>query len=163
MIGYYYGFGSIAVQIVIIASPAKNNNFMELFNKAGVLVTSTLVMVGMLIACQVKEDGEPPAPVIEAVAQKLGEHGGVAAERRLREWSDQGFAVATRELGMLYSHDASRRNEAIRLLEKAARAGDSVSAAYLAEMYRATSTAANGSGDKAWPLYVQVNAPRHTK
>lgn len=136
---------------------------MELFNKAGILVTSTLVMVGMLIACQVKENAEPPAPMVEAVAQKLVRHGGAAAESRLREWSDQGSAVATRELGLLYRHDASRRGEAIRLLEKAARAGDTASAGHLAEMYRASSTAANGAGEPSWPLYVQVAAPRHTK
>jgi len=136
---------------------------MEIFNKAGVIVTSTLLMVGMLIACQVQEDGEPPAPVVEAVAQKLGEHGGAAAERRLREWSEQGSPVASRELGLLYSHDANRRNEAIHLLEKAAHAGDAVSIQHLARLYRADSTAANGAADKGWPLYVQVAAPRHTK
>ncbi|WP_342116948.1 hypothetical protein [Pseudoduganella sp. OTU4001] len=136
---------------------------MEIFNKAGVIVTSTLVMVGMLIACQVKEGVEPPAPVIEAVAKKLGEHGGAAAERRLREWTEQGSVVAARELGLLYSLDANKRPEALRLLEKAARGGDTVSADYLTSRYRANSTVANSAGEGSWPLYMQMATPRHTK
>jgi hypothetical protein len=134
---------------------------MEMFNKAGVIVTSTLVMVGMLIACQVKEEVEPPAPVVEAVAKKLAEHGGAAAERRLREWAEQGSIVAARELGLLYMLDASKHSEAMRLLEKAARAGDTVSIDYLATSDRASTSLANGNG--AWPMYVQLATPRHTK
>jgi TPR repeat protein len=109
---------------------------MELFNKSGVLVASVLVMVGALIACQAKEDAVPPAPVIEAVAQKLNENGGAAAERRLREWADQGSVVAKRELGMLYQSKNTRRDEALRLFEEAAKGGDSESAFQLAEMVR---------------------------
>lgn len=136
---------------------------MEMFNKAGVIVTSTLVMVGMLIACQVKEGVEPPAPVIEAVAKRLGQHGGAAAERRLREWTEQGSVVAARELGLLYSQDARKRPEALRLLEMAARGGDAVSANYLASRYRANSTVANSAGDGAWPMYLPMATSRHTK
>jgi hypothetical protein len=136
---------------------------MEIFNKAGVIVTSTLVMVGMLIACQVKEEVQPPAPVVEAVARKLAEHGGAAAERRLREWADQGSPVAARELGLRYALDAAKHKESLRLLEKAARAGDTVSADYLASRFRTDSTVASGATDQRWPLYVQVAAPRHTK
>jgi TPR repeat protein len=109
---------------------------MELFNKSGVLVASVLVLVGALIACQAKEDSVPPAPVIEAVAQKLNEHGGAAAERRLREWADQGSVVAKRELGMLYQNKNTRRDEALRLFEEAAKGGDAESAFQLAEMVR---------------------------
>jgi hypothetical protein len=134
---------------------------MDIFNKAGVIVTSTLVMVGMLIACQVKENVEPPAPVVEAVAQKLAEHGGAAAERRLREWAEQGSPVAARELGLRYTLDAAKQKEAMRLLEKAARAGDLVSADYLASRYRASSTVANSTADRVW--LVQMGTPRHTK
>lgn len=136
---------------------------MEIFNKAGVIVTSTLVMVGMLIACQVKEEVQPPAPVVEAVAKKIAEHGGAAAERRLREWADQGSPVAARELGLRYTLDANKHTEAIRLLEKAARAGDVVSADYLASRFRSSSTVANGATDNGWPMYVQMATPRHTK
>ena len=109
---------------------------MELFNKSGVLVASVLVIVGALIACQAKEDSVPPAPVIEAVAQKLNENGGAAAERRLREWADQGSVVAKRELGMLYQNKNTRHDEALRLFEEAAKGGDAESAFQLAEMVR---------------------------
>jgi hypothetical protein len=135
---------------------------MEIFNKAGVIVTSALVMVGMLIACQVKEEVEPPATVVEAVAKKLAEHGGAAAEGRLREWAEQGSPVAARELGLLYSLDAAKHKEAIRLLEKAALAGDAVSVDYLSTRFRSSATVANAAGEQAWPMYVQV-AQRHTK
>jgi hypothetical protein len=136
---------------------------MELFNKAGVIVTSTLVMVGMLIACQVKENVEPPAPVVEAVAKKLAEHGGAAAERRLREWVEQGSPVAARELGLLYSLDAAKHKEAMRLLEKAALAGDAVSVDYLSTRYRHSTTVAKADGSLTWPLYVQLSSQHHSK
>lgn len=126
-------------------------------------MTSTLVMVGMLIACQVKEDVEPPAPVVEAVAKKLAEHGGAAAERRLREWVEQGSPVAARELGLLYVQDAAKHNEAMRLLEKAALAGDSVSVDYLSTRFRSSATVANASNGQGWPLYVQLANQHHTK
>lgn len=136
---------------------------MESFNKSGALISSALVMVGALIACQAKEDAVPPAPVIEAVAQRLGAHGGAAAERRLREWAEQGSVVAKRELGMLYQNKAPHRGEAMRLFEEAARAGDAESAFQLAEMYH---QAADGKGhepDKAWPLYAQAAVHQHPK
>ncbi|WP_200953731.1 MULTISPECIES: hypothetical protein [unclassified Duganella] len=126
-------------------------------------MTSTLVMVGMLIACQVKEDVEPPAPVVEAVAKKLAEHGGAAAERRMREWAEQGSPVAARELGLLYVQDAAKHNEAMRLLEKAALAGDSVSVDYLSTRFRSSATVANAAGAQGWPLYVQLANQQHTK
>jgi len=138
---------------------------MELFNKSGALIASVLVMVGALIACQAKEGSMPPAPVIEAVAQRLGTHGGAAAERRLREWAEQGSIVAKRELGMLYQNKTPRRGEAMRLFEEAARAGDAESAFQLAEMYHRAGNG-NGSGrepDKAWPLYAQAAEHRHPK
>lgn len=136
---------------------------MEIFNKAGIIVTSTLVLVGMLIACQVQEEVEPPAPVVEAVAKKFVEHGGAAAERRLQEWAEQGSSVAARELGMAYTLDASKHTEAIRLLQKAARSGDAVSADYLANRARPNDPVANNSNERIWPLYVQLATPRHTK
>jgi len=136
---------------------------MEIFNKAGIIVTSTLVMVGMLIACQVKEEVEPPAAVVEAVAKKLAEHGGAAAERRLREWADQGSPVAARELGLLYSLDAAKHKEAMRLLEKAALAGDSVSVDYLSTRYRSSATVASADRTRSWPLNVQLANQHQSK
>ncbi|MES2264595.1 MAG: hypothetical protein V4724_39355 [Pseudomonadota bacterium] len=114
---------------------------MELFNKSGVLVAAVLVTVGVLIGVQAKEDMVPPAPVIEATALQLNQTGSFAAERRLREWADQGSAVARRELALLYQGNAARRAEAIQLFEEAARAGDSAAAAHLAALHRAAHSA----------------------
>lgn len=136
---------------------------MEIFNKAGIFVTSTLLMVGMLIACQVQEEVEPPAPVVEAVAKKFAEHGGAAAERRLQEWAEQGSAVAARELGMVYTLDASKHTEAIQLLQKAARSGDPVSADYLANRALPSGGVAHNSSERSLPLYVQLATPRRAK
>lgn len=136
---------------------------MELFNKSGALIASALVMVGALIACQAKEESVPPAAVVEAVAQRLSAHGGAAAERRLREWAEQGSVVAKRELGMLYQNKTPRRGEAMRLFEEAARAGDAESAFQLAEMYRRAADGTRNEPDKAWPLYAQAAVHRHPK
>lgn len=136
---------------------------MEIFNKSGIIVTSTLLMVGMLIACQVQEEVQPSASTVEAVAKSFAEHGGFAAERRLREWAEQGSAVAARELGLLYTLDSAKHAEAIHLLEKAAKAGDSVSASYLSGRSRSNISTADISRDQAWPLQVQLATPRNTK
>lgn len=109
---------------------------MEIFNKSGILVASVLVAVGVLIGVQAKEDVVPPAPVIEAAALQMSQAGGSAAERRLREWADQGSAVARRELAILYQSNSARREEAMRLFEQAAEAGDPEAATQLAAMYR---------------------------
>jgi len=109
---------------------------MELFNKSGVLVAAVLVTVGVLIGAQAKDDMVPPASVIESTALKMNKDGNFVAERRLREWAGQGSAVAQRELALQYQFDANRRAEALRLLEDAARAGDSQAAVHLAQLRR---------------------------
>jgi TPR repeat protein len=113
---------------------------MELFNKSGVLVATVLVTVGILIGVQAKEDMVPPAPVIEATALQMNKSGNIAAERRLREWADQGSAVAQRELARLYQNDNGRRGEALKLFEEAARGGDSQAASHLSEMNHSSAT-----------------------
>lgn len=109
---------------------------MELFNKSGVLVAAVLVTVGVLIGAQAKDDMVPPASVIESTALKMNKDGNFVAERRLREWAGQGSAVAQRELALQYQFDANRRAEALRLLEDAARAGDTQAADHLAQLRR---------------------------
>jgi hypothetical protein len=109
---------------------------MELFNKSGVLVATVLVSVGVLIGVQAKDDMVPPAPVIEATALQMNKGNNFAAERRLREWAEQGSAVARRELARQYQADSNRRDEAIKLFEDAARAGDAQAATQLSEMHR---------------------------
>jgi TPR repeat protein len=116
---------------------------MDLFNKSGVLVSSVLVLIGALIACQAQEDAVPPPTVIEAAALQLGPHGDGAAERRLQEWADQGSPVAQRELALRYLANPAKRSEAMRLFERAARAGDVQAANGLVAMYREAS-ALNG-------------------
>jgi|GEM_PF-1453729 len=116
---------------------------MELFNKSGVLVSSVLVLVGALIACQAKEDAVPPSTVIEAAALQLGPTGQVAAVRRLEEWAEQGSPVAQRELALRYLSDPTKHTEALHLFEQAARAGDAQAAVGLLALDREAS-ALNG-------------------
>jgi TPR repeat protein len=104
---------------------------MELFNKSGVLVATVLVSVGVLIGVQAKDDMVPPAPALQ-----MNKGNNFAAERRLREWAEQGSAVARRELARQYQADSNRRDEAIKLFEDAARAGDAQAATQLSEMHR---------------------------
>ena len=87
---------------------------MELFNKSGLLVSSLLVAVGALIACQAHEDAMPPANVIEAAALHIGPVGQSAAERRLREWAEQGSPVAQRELALRYQADPAKHGASSR-------------------------------------------------
>ncbi|NVD98068.1 hypothetical protein [Massilia sp. BJB1822] len=136
---------------------------MELFNKSGALLASGLVMVGALIACQAKEDSVPPPQVIEAAAQALSVNGGAAAERRLREWAEQGSVVARRELGLFYQGKQARRAEAVKLLEQAALAGDSEAAFQLAELYRGGQPFNAQAAEKAHPWYLQAARHSHPK
>lgn len=126
----------IRIHVVWDTTCIRANFKMELFNKSGVLVATVLVAVGVLIGVQAKDDMVPPAPVIEATALQMNKGGNNAAERRLREWAEQGSAVARRELARQYQADSSRRDEAIKLFEDAARAGDSQAATRLSEMQR---------------------------
>jgi len=107
---------------------------MDLFNKSGVLLSSLLVLVGALIACQAREDAIPSPTVIEAAAMQIGPTGHLAAERRLQEWADQGSPVAQRELALRYLSDPAKRREAMELFERAASAGDAQAAVGLVGM-----------------------------
>ncbi|MQA18384.1 hypothetical protein [Rugamonas rivuli] len=120
---------------------------MELFNKSGVLVSSVLVLVGALIACQAQEDAVPSPTVIEAMATQLGPQGQAAAERRLQEWADQGSPVAQRELALRYLSNPAKRNEAMQLFERAANAGDAQAAVGLVGMYHGNTAAVQGGGN----------------
>ncbi|MTV36391.1 hypothetical protein [Duganella radicis] len=107
---------------------------MDLFNKSGVLVSSVLVLVGALIACQAREDAIPSPTVIEAAAMQIGPSGHLAAERRLQEWAAQGSPVAQRELALRYLSNPAKRREAMELFERAASAGDAQAAVGLVGM-----------------------------
>lgn len=112
---------------------------MELFNKSGVLLSSLVVLIGALIACQAKEDAVPSPTVIEAAALHAGPLRQSAAERRLREWAEQGSPVAQRELALRYLSSPDRRGDALRLLQQAASGGDAQAAAELVALYRQSS------------------------
>ncbi|SFU58712.1 hypothetical protein [Pseudoduganella namucuonensis] len=131
---------------------------MELFNKSGVLVATVLVAVGVLIGAQAKEDMVPPAPVIEATALKMNRSGDFAAERRLREWAEQGSAVARRELALRYQADSGRRVEAMKLLEQAARAGDALATDRLSELHREIREAELGNLKEAAATHTAANS-----
>lgn len=122
---------------------------MELFNKSGVLVSSVLVLVGALIACQAQEDGIPSPTMIEAAAMQLGPQGQPAAERRLQEWAEQGSPVAQRELALRYLANPAKRGEARQLFERAANAGDAQAASGLVGMYRGNSTSMQDAAGNA--------------
>lgn len=136
---------------------------MELFNKSGVGVVSVLLLVGSVIACQSKDD-MPPAPAqIEATAYTASLSNETAAERRVREWAEQGLPVAQRELGMLYKNRLNRRSDAIGLLEKAANAGDAEAAFQLGEIYRVAEGDNKADPDKAWNWYKLAAENKHPK
>lgn len=119
---------------------------MELFNKSGVLISSVLVSVGALIACQAQEDAIPSPKVIEAAAMQLGPTGQPAAERRLQEWANQGSPVAQRELALRYLSNPDKRDEALQLFERAASAGDAQAAVGLVGMGREGATVTSSGG-----------------
>lgn len=109
---------------------------MDLFNKSGVLISSVLVLVGSLIACQAQEGAVPAPTVIEDLATQMGPQSQVVAERRLQEWADLGSPVAQRELALRYLAQPDKRKEAIALFERAANAGDAQAAVGLVGMAR---------------------------
>ncbi|MYM67270.1 hypothetical protein GTP45_10555 [Pseudoduganella sp. FT55W] len=134
---------------------------MELFNKSGVLVSSVLVLVGALIACQAQEDAIPSPTVIEAAAMQIGPTGQPAAERRLQEWADQGSPVAQRELALRYLSNPAKRREAMELFERAASAGDAQAAVGLVGM--AHDSAVSGVSSSAGSSGAAISAGRVIK
>ncbi|UTY60783.1 sel1 repeat family protein [Massilia sp. erpn] len=90
----------------------------------------------------------PDAARIESVAMAASQQGNAEAEQRLRSWAARGMPVAQRELGILYRARPGQQEEAMRLLEQAARSGDAQAAFHLAEAYRGI---ANGTNPAAAP------------
>jgi len=98
-------------------------------------VAAVLVTVGAAIGSQAQDTAIPAPTVIEAMANKIGAHGHVAAERRLQEWADLGSPVAQRELALRYLSNPEKRDEALALFQRAANGGD-IRAAGLVGMAR---------------------------
>jgi TPR repeat protein len=136
---------------------------MEIFNKSGIGVASVLLLVGSIIACQSKDEMLPSPAQIEATALTARQGSEASAERRVREWAEQGLPVAQRELGLLYKNRLDRRADAITMFEKAARAGDAEAAFQLGEMYRVTSAGGKAEPAKAWPWYEMAAQHKHAK
>jgi TPR repeat protein len=136
---------------------------MEMFNKSGIGVASVLLLVGSIIACQSKDEMLPSPAQIEATALTARQGSEASAERRVREWADQGLPVAQRELGLLYKNRLDRRVDAIAMFEKAARAGDAEAAFQLGELYRVASAGGKSEPAKAWPWYALAAQNKHAK
>lgn len=109
---------------------------MELFNKSGIALVAAIVGVGLLIACQAQDDMMPSAVQIEATADTASLGPQTVAEGRMVEWAAQGLPVAQRELARIYQNRPGKQVEALQLLEKAARSGDSEAASRLSQMLK---------------------------
>lgn len=110
---------------------------MELFNKSGIALVAAIVGVGLLIACQAQDDMRPSTDQIEATAGTASKSTETVAEGRMVEWAAQGLPVAQRELARIYQHRPGKQDEALKLLEQAARSGDSKAAYDLSQMPQA--------------------------
>jgi len=134
---------------------------MELFNKSGIGVASVVLLIGSIIACQSKDEMLPSPAQIEATAMTARQGSEASAERRVREWADQGLPVAQRELGLLYKNRLDRRTDAIDMFEKAARAGDAEAAFQLGELYRVPASDGTADPAKAWSWYKLAAQNKH--
>ncbi|MBB3117664.1 tetratricopeptide repeat protein [Pseudoduganella violacea] len=115
----------------------------------------------------------PDAARIESVAMTASQQGNAEAEQRLRSWAARGMPVAQRELGILYRARPGQQEEAMRLLEQAARSGDAQAAFHLAEAYRGIANGTSGSsaaassgtspGALAWRWYLAAAEKKHAK
>jgi TPR repeat protein len=134
---------------------------MELFNKSGLGVASLVLLIGSIIACQSKDEMLPSPAQIEATALTARQGNEASAERRVREWAEQGLPVAQRELGFLYKNRLDRRADAIDMFEKAARAGDAEAAFQLGELYRFPARGGTAEPAKAWAWYTMAAEKKH--
>lgn len=109
---------------------------MELFNKSGIALVSTILIVGLLIACQANDTMVPTPSQIQATANTASKGSTTVAEGRMVEWAKQGLPAAQRELARLYQNRPGKQDEVKRLLEDASRSGDSIATTRLSEIMR---------------------------
>lgn len=114
-----------------------------------------VILATALAACQ--SSPPPTAAEIEAVAMHARQAGDHQAERRVRSWASKDMPVAERELALIYQARPGRRDEALRLFEQAARAGDTEAAFELGQMRRAATP------EQAWLWYRQAAQQGHAK
>lgn len=136
---------------------------MELFNKSGIGLVSVIVLVGMVIAAQASDEMLPTPEQIEATALSARQNVESVSEGRISEWAARGLPVAERELAVLYRGRDGKRDEAIKLFEKAAEAGDAEAAFQLGEMYRIDVTGVKAEPSKAWAWYLEAAQRKHAK
>lgn len=109
---------------------------MELFNKSGIALVSTILVVGVLIACQANDTMVPTPSQIQATANTASKGATTVAEGRMVEWAKQGLPAAQRELARLYQDRPGKQDEVKQLLENASRSGDSIATMRLSEIMR---------------------------
>lgn len=114
-----------------------------------------VVLAMVLAACQ--SSPPPTAAEIEAVAMLARQAGDHQAERKVRSWAGKDMPVAERELALIYQARPERRDDAVKLFEQAARAGDTEAAFELGQMLRAATP------EQAWPWYRQAAQQGHAK
>lgn len=114
-----------------------------------------VLLAAALAACQ--SSPPPTAAEIEAVAMHARQASDHQAERRVRSWAGKDMPVAERELALIYQPRPERRAEALRLFERAARAGDTEAAFELGQMLRAAAP------EQAWLWYRQAAQQGHAR
>lgn len=95
----------------------------------------------------------PTSAQIEAIGMTARQQDQAAAEFRLRTLAREGIPVAERELGLVLRPRLAERAEALRLFERAARAGDAEAAFELGEMHRVAVAGFPATPADAWPWY----------
>jgi TPR repeat protein len=128
---------------------------MRIQHAPGLALCALLASV-LLFGCELQREA-PGAAQIEAAGMQAQQRGDPHAERKLMAWAAQQQPVAQRELALLYRARPAQRGEALRLFERAARAGDSEAAYQLGQMLRPGEPAAAAS----W--YAQAAQQRHAK
>ena len=114
-----------------------------------------VLLAAALAACH--SSPPPTAAEIEAVAMHARQASDHQAERRVRSWAGKDMPVAERELALIYQPRPERRAEALRLFERAARAGDTEAAFELGQMLRAAAP------EQAWLWYRQAAQQGHAR
>lgn len=113
-----------------------------------------------LIGCHAP-NAAPTSSEIESAGMKARQADDLRSERRLIDWAAQGRPVAQRELGLLFQPRPRQRDEAMRLFEQAARAGDTEAAFQLGEMLRIGVIGVEPAPGRAWPWYKLAAQRRH--
>ncbi|MFZ4875820.1 tetratricopeptide repeat protein [Janthinobacterium sp. Mn2066] len=119
------------------------------------LSLTALALAAALAACQ--SSTLPTSAEIEASAMQARQANDARAEHRVRYWAGLGLPVAERELALVYQLRPERRDDAVRLFEQAARAGDTEAAFELGQMLRSSEP------QQAWLWYRQAAEQRHAK